>query len=712
MLVALVKRYLKKLRTILQCNIIYYVLIVLTLIFVCFSTCFIKYNSKYNVSDTHFEGIITDYYIDGDYLNVELDALENISGSYYFKSLDEKSNFIQTFKLGDRVNIKGTLNEPISNTNPNLFNYRRYLYYNRQFYTIDIDEITLIKKNNNLFYKIKNFINQKTDKMDKSKLYIKAFMLGNNKDVSAAIRTIYQNIGISHLFAVSGMHVTLLSSVLINILKIFRLKKVSRYSIVILFLCLYMFLTGFSASMLRAGIFFILLSINKLFKFNIKTINILILTISIILLSNPFMIYNIGFLFSSVISIYLVIFSDLINRQTKYFTSLLMTSFIALIVSVPISMYNFFSFNYFSILYNLIFVPMVTIIVFPLSFIVFLLPGLDSILYIFISLMENLAIFFNKWNTNLIFIKPSLIVCFLYYVIITLVLLGIRKKKVVSLIFLLIMLFVHYNYNLLIKQNYLLMIDVGQGDAILLHSNNKTILVDTGGRTNFNNNAGWNERKNKKVITDNTLIPLLKSLGIRRLNYLLLSHGDYDHMGEAINLVSNFKVGKVIFNCGEFNDLEEDLIKVLEKKKIPYYSCLKELNINNNKLYFLNNKDYGNENDNSSVIYTKLNNYKFLFMGDAGLEVEEDLIRKYNLQDIDVLKVGHHGSKTSSSKEFINEVKPKYSIISVGKNNRYGHPNDNVLDNLEDSKIYRTDQDGSIMFKIKYNKLKIETCAP
>ena len=189
-------------------------------------------------------------------------------------------------------------------------------------------------------------------------------------------------------------------------------------------------------------------------------------------------------------------------------------------------------------------------------------------------------------------------------------------------------------------------------------------------------------------------------------------HGDYDHMGEAINLVENFKVEKVIFNCGEFNELELGLIEVLDKKKIPYYSCIKELNIDDNKLYFLNNKDYGNENDNSSVIYTELNNHKFLFMGDAGVEVEEDLIEKYNLQDIDILKIGHHGSNTSSDKKFINLTNPKYSIISVGKNNRYGHPNKEVLNNLENSKIYRTDQDGSIMFKIKNDNLKIKTYSP
>ena len=141
-----------------------------------------------------------------------------------------------------------------------------------------------------------------------------------------------------------------------------------------------------------------------------------------------------------------------------------------------------------------------------------------------------------------------------------------------------------------------------------------------------------------------------------------------------------------------------------QTRKPCYFASIENVNEQ-----FLNNNDYGNENDNSSVIYTELNNHKFLFMGDAGVGVEQDLLEKYNIQNIDVLKVGHHGSKTSSSKSFIDEITPKCSIISVGKNNRYGHPNDSVLETLEDSKIYRTDQDGSIMFRIKNNRLKIET---
>ena len=183
-------------------------------------------------------------------------------------------------------------------------------------------------------------------------------------------------------------------------------------------------------------------------------------------------------------------------------------------------------------------------------------------------------------------------------------------------------------------------------------------------------------------------------------------------MGEAINLVNNFKVEKVILNCGPYNDLENELIEVLNKKKIKYYSCIKELNIDRNKLYFLQTKEYDNENDFSNVIYTELNRYKFMFMGDASSTAEKEILNNYNLPDIDVLKVGHHGSRTSSSIEFIDEINPKYSVISVGKNNRYGHPNKEALNNLKSSKIYRTDQDGSIMFKIKNNKLKIETCSP
>lgn len=165
----------------------------------------------------------------------------------------------------------------------------------------------------------------------------------------------------------------------------------------------------------------------------------------------------------------------------------------------------------------------------------------------------------------------------------------------------------------------------------------------------------------------------------------------------------------MIFNCGSYNGLEKGLIRILEKKNIPYSSCIKELNIGKHKLQFLNTGEYNNENNNSSVIYFNFDNFKFLFMGDAGVEREKDILDKYNLKNIDFLKVGHHGSKTSSSEEFIDKIKPNYPIISLGENNRYGHPNKEVLNVLQNANIYRTDQDGSIEIRFNKNGYQIKT---
>ena len=395
-------------------------------------------------------------------------------------------------------------------------------------------------------------------------------------------------------------------------------------------------------------------------------------------------------------------------KDKSYLMSLLKVSLISFYVSIPITIYNFYQINLLSIIYNLFFVPLVSFIIFPLSLVTIFFSFIEPIYNFLTTIMENISIFISQIDILKLTFKKIPLVFYIIYIILIHISLTNKNKKPKIIITLLLVChtsLMNFNNNVWLKT-----LDVGQGDSSILRIKNEIILIDTGGKEIYEEE--WSKKVKDTSIVKNITIPFLKSIGVKKINTLIITHGDYDHMGEAINLVENFKVEKVIFNCGEFNELELDLIQVLDKKKIPYYSCIKELNIDDNKLYFLNNRDYGNENDNSSVIYTELNNHKFLFMGDAGVEVEEDLIKKYNLQDIDILKVGHHGSKTSSGEEFINEITPKYSIISVGKNNRYGHPNKEVLDNLKDSKIYRTDQDGSIMFKIKNHKLKIETCKP
>ena len=595
--------------------------------------------------------------------------------------------------LGDKVLIKGKFNTPKSTTVFNTFNYRKYLLSKKIMLVSNEATITIKSKNKNPFYSFKTLIKNHIDKY-KSKAYLKAFIMGDTSLIEEDIMSNYKTLGISHLFAISGMHVSVFILLIDKFLKKYKVKDI----IIIVFLLLFLFITDYSESLLRCSTFFIVSYLNKVLKLSIKNIYLILISAFFLLLINPYLIYSIGFLFSVIITFFIILSNKLIKNQT-YVKKLFIMSLICFLASVPILSFYFYKINFLTLVFNIIFIPFVSYLIFPLGLITFLFYPLDNIYMFFLNLLEGLSSFFQNINfLSFVIAKPNIFIIFIYYL--TLFLSIKRNKKILVIYF--IILLININIKYFIREASITFLDVNQGDSnVIIFPFGKTILIDTGGLYLSENN-----------ISKNKIIPYLSSIGISKIDLLILTHGDYDHMGEAVNLVNDFKVEQVVFNCGEFNDLEKELIKVLNQKKIKYYSCVKELNIDNNKLYFLQTKKYDNENDNSNVIYTELNGYKFMFMGDAGVDKEKDILDKYNLSNVDVLKVGHHGSKTSSSKEFIDEINPKYGVISVGKNNRYGHPNKEVLNNLENSKIYRTDRDGSIKFKIKNDKLEIETCSP
>ncbi len=695
-----------KLRTILLHDKLYY-LIFIVVIIITIVNIKIPRTSIYDSTTTKVTGKIISQSIDGNKLTLIIKSKEKLIINYYFKEENEKTLYQTKFHLGDYIKVEGEFIKPKSATTKYLFDYKKYLYHKNIFFIINTQKLIKVKDNKNVYYNIKNIMTNLTNK----NAYLKTFILGDKSLLSTKITTSYQENGISHLFAISGMHITLLSSLITKILKKIKLSETKCYYITSTILIIYLFLVGLSPSILRGVLFYLLFSLNKIYYFYIKPVNLFLLTTSIALLINYNYIYDIGFLYSFSISLSLLLTTKYI-ASNNYLIGLLKTSLISFLVSIPISIYNFHQINILSIIYNLFFVPYVSIIVFPISLVVVFIPFLLPIYEILIKILETISLTISNIKVlTIIFPRVHISIYLLYYILIIIFIKGLISKSKKKLIPLLILLVIHYTYPYLNNDLLIEMIDVGQGDSLLISKNNKSILIDTGGKIKYKQEA-WKQTNKESSIIKNTTLPLLKSKGIRKLDYLIITHGDFDHMGEAINLINSFKVKTVIFNCGRYNYLERELIKVLKKKRIPYYSCIDELNLSQYNLQFLNTKEYDNENDNSNVIYTELDGYKFMFMGDAGVEKEKDILEKYNLSNIDVLKVGHHGSKTSSSKEFINEINPNYSIISVGKNNRYGHPNKEVLNNLSDSKIYRTDQDGSVMFKIKNNKLKIETCSP
>lgn len=644
--------------------------------------------------------------VSGGMLSLEIMGKEKLIGSYFFLTEEEKDSFLVTYSLGDTIYFEGNLVLPSKNSVFNLFNYKEYLERKEIYYLVEIITIQKIDSSKNLLYQLKNKINHHISKYQSSS-YLQAFLLGDTSKIDDDILATYQKNGVSHLLAISGMHVSFLSGMLLLLFKKIRFSTLIQYLSVIIFLLFYMILSGNTPSISRAVILFSLISINKVFDLKISTLQLLLITFCLLVINNPNILFDVGFEYSFLISFYLILFQKKLN-QDSYLKGLFQISFFSFLVSLPISIFYFYQVNLFSILLNLVFVPLVSFIIFPLSFLTFLLPFLDSVFSFLTQFMETLSLFFsNHLSFLLIFRKPHLVWILFYYFF--LLLFRYDYKKIGSLGIILLLSY-QYFYLFLFPQTFFIMIDVGQGDSLLIHSNNHTLLVDTGGKIEYKREK-WQIRKTK-TIAEKTLIPLLKSYGIRKLDYLILTHGDTDHMKEANNLVRDFSVSQVIFNPDSYNDLELSLIKLLEQRKIKYYQNVKRVGLGNLQLSFLNTKLYDNENDNSNVLYFSYFNFQFLLMGDASKKRESDILVNYNLQNIDFLKVGHHGSNTSSSKEFISKISPKYSLISVGKDNRYCHPKDSVLDILKDTKIYRTDINGSIEIQLKKNKYKIRACSP
>ncbi len=677
------KHFSLKLRIILLCDYLYYILLFITCIFL-----LININKKIDVpilTNNSYELIINDYKINDKTITIYFD---NIIGKYYVDNDEKVKEFKDNYSFGDKIYIEGEISVPNNNTIPNNFNYKDYLYHKYIYYIIKIDKIKIISKNDNIFLNIKNSIYKRIDTI-KYNNYLYAFILGKSYYIDSEVLNNYKINGITHLFALSGLHVSMFSSIILFILKKIKLSEKLSYFITSLFLIFFAFIASFTPSIVRSVLFFILSSINNVYYLYIKPKYLLYIVFSILIFINPFYIYDTGFILSFCISFFILLFNEK-NKINNNLLSILVISILSTLSSLPIIINMSYEINILGFINNLFFIPYVTYIVFPLSIIVVFISKLSFILNFLIIIMEYISkVSSNILNVKLIFPKMSLFLIIIYYVLLILIVKKINLKK----IFIIYLSFLYFRCNF-DKNNYVYFIDVGQGDsALIVTKNNKSILIDTGGKVGSNYS-----------LMKSNVIPFFKSIGIRKLDYLFITHGDYDHAGYGIDLVNNFNVKNRFTNKGKYNSLEKKLnVKSFNNSYIK---------IDNVEIYSLNSKLYNNENSDSLVLLVIIDNYKLLFMGDASINTEKDIMNNYDIGDVFILKVGHHGSKTSSSEEFINIVNPKYSIISVGKNNKFGQPNKEVLDNLSNSKIYRTDIDGSIMFKIKKDKLRIETYSP
>lgn len=677
----------KKLKTILQSNIITIFIFLITVFYILFYL-----NNKPESKYTKNENIITGYIYEcdrkEDKIVLKVKGKENILVNYYddFKC-----------ELGSYIKAYGEIKKPEKNTNFYLFNYQNYLLTKKINYIFKADKIEKINTKIPFIYQIKNYLNKHIENY-KSKPYLEALVLGKDDNIKENVIESYQTNGISHLLAISGAQITLFSCGLLFILsKLFS--KNTSYLFTIMFLLFYLFITNFQSSILRAVAFFIILTINKQFELKVSTLKLLIITLCTLLIINPYLIYSLGFILSFTVSFFLILFKGLINKYQNYFSKTLVISLIAFLSSAPIIINSFFKINLLSPIINLYFVPLVTFIIYPLALLIFIFKPLDNIFLNIVTIMEKASLKLSNIDIlNLSMSHINIIFFIIYYLIIIFILYNWQKGRNYVIVFFIILL-IHHNINYLNPYSTLTMIDVGQGDSFLLKlkHNKANILIDTGGIASYDDRKPYD-------IAKNILIPYLNAEGVNKLDYLIITHGDFDHGGMAKNLIKNFKIKHIILNR-ENNNLEKEIIKKFKGKITNISEGI--IKIENITLNFLNGLNTYDENKASLIIYTNIENRNILLMGDATKESENYILNTYNLPKMDILKVGHHGSNTSTSKKLIKKISPKISLISAGKNNIYGHPHQETLKKLKNSDVYITKKDGAV--KINLNNFTIKT---
>ncbi len=644
------------------------------------------------------------------------------------------------YEYGDVLKIKGKLEKPIRQKNFGEFDYELYLAREKIFTYINIWQEKYIQKigedDSNFLVSFSLSARDKIKEITKQTLpppynyLLVGMLLGEKSFIPPHLKEVFAEAGIMHILAVSGLHVGIIAMALLVFLSILRLPKKLKLLTLILILLIYASITGFRPSVLRATIMFILLIGGKLINRN-RNLNIsLFFAAFLILLLNPLILYDAGFLLSFIVTFFIInlspILQELFSKIVVWIKKPLAVSTAAWIGIFPLSAYFFSKVSIISIVSNIFIIPLTGIAVI-LGFVTFFI-GLASISlagivaninYLVLNLITLIAKSFSSLPFAFIYVaQPSIMVIILYYLTVFFIIemfykkilsQKIKKKAaliIIPVILLIIIIQVFYPADNL-KVNF---INVGEGDCILIEAPNKiNILIDGGGTPQGDFDVG------SKIV-----IPYLRRKGINKINLLVLTHPHLDHLEGLLPVIKEFKVDMVL-DSGLICDSSEykEFISLIQKKGIPYHQAKAGDNFifNNNLEIFLLNPlydsafyDQSDFNNASIVVKLFYKNADFLFTGDIEEATEKKLLIWQNILQSDILKVGHHGSATSTNLEFLDKVDPSIAVITVGKNH-FGHPSQKIIERLEDKniQIYRTDEDGTIIIRTNGHEYWIRT---
>lgn len=693
--------------------------------------------------------------------------IENIKLIMYTR---KDINFIP----GDVVYVKGEISIADSKRNYGGFDYNKYLKQSKIFGIVQAEECRKFSTQNDFFTILENIRYKFLIKIedlynDENSGFLKSLLFGKTDELTVNIKESFRDSSLSHVLAISGMHVTY---VVIGIEfvfdKIIKSKK-TKNNLLIIFIIFFSFVTGNSVSGIRSCIMGAMTILAKNFDKKNNFYFSLIYSFFIIVLFNPYNIYNIGLWLSYMGSLGIVCFSSffkkyiykkfgnkkkiniILKKFIKYIIENFVVTFSAQILIFPIMMYvfNVISVSFFisNILVSFFVGPLLILGYFSvlLSFINF--PFSKIIVYVsefFIFIVVKISEICSKLPFSKIYVTtPSMIMVFVYYgIVFWLIYISFKKqfyffriinskkffkkelnklidkyillKKYFFISFIVITV-ISFQINLNSYNEFQInFVDVGQGDCTYIKTFSGNNIIIDGGEGNTE----------KYDYGENVVLPYLLDRGVKKIDYLIISHADSDHIGGLFAVIKNIKIDKILIGIqAQISEQYVELLEISKSKNIKIVELKSGDKLKLEKEIYLdvlwpneNNLIESNAlNNNSLVFKIYYKNFSILFTGDIEEIAEKEILKLYNNNlyklNATILKVAHHGSKTSSITAFLEAVNPKIVLIGVGKNNKFGHPSMSVINKLKknNAKIYRTDENGEINIKLIKNRITINT---
>ena len=648
--------------------------------------------------------------VNGDSLSFRGKAEFRTFQVYYKLQSEEEKELFQALTDLHEIELEGKLSEPEGQRNFGGFDYRAYLKTQGIYQTLTIKSIQSLKQvsswdigENLSALRRKAVVWIKAHFPDPMRNYMTGLLLGHLDTDFEEMNELYSSLGIIHLFALSGMQVGFFMDAFKKLLLRLGLTQEKLKWLTYPFSLIYAGLTGFSASVIRS------LLQKLLAQHGVKGLDNFALTVLVLFIIMPNFFLTAG----GVLSCAYAFILTMTSKEGEGLKAIARESLVISLGVLPILSFYFAEFQpwsilltfVFSFLFDLVFLPLLSIL-FALSFLYpviqlnFIFEWLESIIRLVSQVASRPLVFGqpNAWLLILLLISLALVY-------------DLRKniKRLAVLSLLITGLFFLTKYPL---ENEITMLDVGQGESIFLRDvTGKTILIDVGGKAESDKKI---EKWQEKATTSNaqrTLIPYLKSRGVAKIDQLILTNTDKEHVGDLLEVTKAFHVGEILVSKGSLKQKEFVAELQATQTKVRSVTTGENLAIFGSQLEVLSPRKMGDGGyDDSLVLYGKLLNKYFLFTGNLEEKEEKDLLKQYPDLEVDVLKTSQHGSKKSSSSAFLEQLKPEMTLISVGKNNRTKLPHQETLTRLEgiNSKVYRTDQQGAIRFK-GWKNWKIET---